>query len=162
MLIVNVNPSLIIVSRKARAYDSYGFCFSFEFIGSELYLALGSCQWFGAILKVDICYITAFNIAWERIDFEFRVGLKHLNLVLEIDWAVWLDVKLLEIDSPQPRLISKVNKLRNLLLLPWINYWITVNRNIDCIPSAVNSDIIFIVSMAIVNRRSKLHVHFLR
>ena len=82
-----------------------------------------------------------------------RVGLHHVDLVLEINWAVTLDLKLLGVGLADEAGFAHVDEFGEEFVLRGIDNWKRVDRNQDLITVAVDPHRVIVILVLIDGRR---------
>ena len=79
--------------RRRAAYNSNALRLGVELSGAHLDLALSRrvCPW--VVREVDVGRLETRDVARERADMYLWVRLEDLNLVLEVHWAVTLNLE---------------------------------------------------------------------
>jgi len=82
-------------SWRSTADDSDFLRLRVELCSPNFYLAFGSRVGPGIVIEVDSSRLKAQNVSLKGADMNLRVRFGHFDLVLKVNWAVTLNLKLL-------------------------------------------------------------------
>ena len=102
----------------------------------------------------------ALNIAGQRADMNLRMRLHNLDLVLKIDWAVTLDLKLLGVGLADEAAATHVYELREELVHAGVNDREGVDGNQDLVALTVDPHRVIVV-LVLVDGGRELNIDVL-
>ena len=114
----------------------------------------------GIVSKINASRLKALNIAGQRADMNLRVRLHHLDLVLKIDWAVTLDLKLLGVGLADEAAATHVYELGEELVHAGVNDREGVDGDQDLVALTVDPHRVIVV-LILVDGGRELNVDVL-